>query len=392
MYCHEISIIGTSFYILEFINGRICTDPSLQEHFPTAHERQQAYQHVIHVLALLHTIDLSPFMDYDMLLNGGIINHGSNRSILDGKRTTTFHKNLSTGTKKGNFIERQLVRLEHVSKRQSSELERLAHVHRASASASDVSIMDSVSTMMHQLDPVMAGLQQYAPFCPGSSCRNDISTTGQGAMLIHGDYKIDNIVFHPTLPKVMAVIDWELASIHNDGVDPYCDVANLCMMYFIPKQAPAGNGTTTVITGIADLSDLEMQSLGIPLRKELIRTYCSERNQLQWTFRSFPSSFVNTPLIQVDDSLIYDWSGYYLTFLFFKNCIILQGVLQRTLAAQQVSVPLFWSGQANDSDGIETIAAKKKVRVLLRLLPVTIHLTDAVWRQHPPPSFQTSHL
>ena len=135
-----------------------------------------------------------------------------------------------------------------------------------------------------------------------------------------------------------------------------------------------------------------MQSLGIPLRKELIRTYCSERNQLQWTFRSFPSSFVNTPLIQVDDSLIYDWSGYYLTFLFFKNCIILQGVLQRTLAAQQVSVPLFWSGQANDSDGIETIAAKNKVRVLLRLLPVTIHLTDAVWRQHPPPSFQTSYL
>ena len=56
------------------------------------------------------------------------------------------------------------------------------------------------------------------------------------------------------------------------------------------------------------------------------------------------------------------------------------------------SVPLFWSGQVNDSDGIETIAAKKKGRVLLRLLPVTFHLTDAVWRHHLPPSFQTSYL
>ena len=58
------------------------------------------------------------------------------------------------------------------------------------------------------------------------------STNETGKTLIHDDYKIDNIIFHPTLPKVIAIIDWELVSIHYDGVDPYCDVANLCMMYF----------------------------------------------------------------------------------------------------------------------------------------------------------------
>ena len=58
--------------------------------------------------------------------------------------------------------------------------------------------------------------------------------------------------------------------------------------------------------GLCVLSDLEMQSLGKPLRKQLIRSYCSERNRLQWKFCLFPYSFVNTSLMQVDDSLIYD--------------------------------------------------------------------------------------
>jgi aminoglycoside phosphotransferase (APT) family kinase protein len=430
VYCHDTSIIGTSFYIMEFMSGRICTDPSLQDHFDTPHERQQAYQHVIHILALIHIIDLSKYIDYDMLLHGGIsgsdrsksVHHSNNKIITSkpnniGALNATVDVSASNGTvtsrTKRNFIERQLFQLANVSQRQSFALQQQQQEEEAAAAAERNSQQsrESILKMMQPLDSIMKGLESYAPFCPGCSHpimakrwkqsgnkSNEFVTSSTNAntpsnMLIHGDYKIDNIIFHPTLPKVIAIIDWELASMHNDGVDPYCDVANLCMMYFIPKQigkSKSNDSNTTVITGIADYSNHEIQSLGVPLREELIRIYCNERDKLLATFDSYPSWNVSASLRRHDYELIYDWSGYYLTFLFFKNCVILQGVLQRTLQSASRSV----IPDTNSSDTIHAIThqqqqVRKKTQLLLRLLPITIKLTTAIWETYPPPSLSS---
>ena len=389
VYCHDTSIMGASFYMMEFMNGRICTDPSLQDHFATPLERQQAYEHVAHVLALIHIIDLSKYMDYDMLLHGGT--SGDNPKNVTVSRSRDAAANTST-TNKLNFVERQLVQLANVSQRQSLALERHGNSQHSAGA--------NISKMMRQLDPIRKGLQSYAPYCPGSS-RQDRSNhaetfpspppttaSGKGTMLIHGDYKIDNIIFHPTLPKVIAIIDWELASIHNDGVDPYCDIANLCMMYFIPKQTgntKSNDSNTTVITGIANYTNHEIQKLGVPLREELIQTYCNERDHLLATFDSLPSLSINSSLRHHSKTIVYDWSGYYLTFLFFKNCIILQGVLQRTLQSTSIVDRINSRSDATKNNTQEEIIVKK-TQLLLRLLPITIHLTAKIWKTYPPPS------
>eukprot|EP00797_Seminavis_robusta_P015815 Sro236_g094940.2 (118) ;mRNA; r:29839-30192 len=108
------------------------------------------------------------------------------------------------------------------------------------------------------------------------------------------------------------------------------------MMYFMPRAAPA-------ITGIAGL---DLQELGIPSREQLIQMYCKEANV----------ESLQTAL---------EWSGFFLSFLYFKNCVIVQGVAQRSKA------------------GVASSPIAKKVAALL---PKVIQLTQAILEMHPPPT------
>ena len=103
---------------------------------------------------------------------------------------------LSTFGKRGSFVQRQLKRLSAVAANQ----------------AQTIGPIDGI-------EPIVTQLSQAAPHCPDA------------ISLIHGDYKLDNLIYHPTLPKVIGVLDWELSAIG----DPMCDLANMTMIYYTPS-------------------------------------------------------------------------------------------------------------------------------------------------------------
>ena len=225
--CEEDAVIGTAFYVMEYIEGRILWDPTLPGMTPSL--RAAHYDELNRVIAALHQVDYAAI------------------GLGDFGRT-------------GNYIERQVARW---SKQYQA------------AGADRIDAMDR--------------LIEWLPLhVPG----------GDETSIVHGDYRLDNVIFHPTEPRILAVLDWELSTLGH----PLSDFAYQVMAWRLSPQEFRG------------LKGADLASLGIPGESEYVAAYCRRTGR----------------------AAIPNWE-FYLIFNMFRIAAILHGVLSRALQGNAAS-------------------------------------------------------
>jgi aminoglycoside phosphotransferase (APT) family kinase protein len=221
--CSDESVIGSMFYLMEYIEGRIFWNSTLPE--VSNSERSAMYDEMVRLLAAMHSLDLDA---------RGLRDYG----------------------KPGNYFSRQVTRW--------SEQYRAGQTRQQPA-----------------METLMAWLNANIPADDGR------------VALIHGDFRFDNVIFHPTEPRVIAVLDWELSTLGH----PWSDIAYQCMQLRLPENF--------IIPG---LGGCDRAALGIPSETEYLARYCE--------------------LTKIDNIPLWDFC---VVFSFFRLAAILEGVYKRSL-------------------------------------------------------------
>ena len=146
----------------------------------------------------------------------------------------------------------------------------------------------SITTPIPEMDLLIQWLPANIPL---TACDEAMAT------IVHGDFRLDNLMFHATEPRVLAVLDWELSTLGH----PLADFSYHCMAWHIPPGAFRGIG------------GLDIAALGIPDERAYIKLYCERTG-------------ITTP-----DALKADWN-FYLAYNLFRLAAILQGIAKRVEA------------------------------------------------------------
>lgn len=220
--CEDESVIGSAFYVMDMVEGRVIWDASFSE-VPKA-ERAAYFHEMNRVIAALHSVD---------------------------------HQAVGLGEfgRPGNYFARQIGRW------------------------SKQYLEDDLAGRLPDMDALVEWLPTAIP-------------DGDETTVVHGDFRCDNMIFHPTEPRVLAVLDWELSTLGH----PLADFAYHAMMYRMPGDIVAGLGGADPVP------------LGLPTEAEYIAAYCQRTGRTE----------------------IANWD-FYLAFNFFRLAAIFHGIKGRVL-------------------------------------------------------------
>lgn len=218
-YCDDAELLGTPFYLMDFLDGRVLLDPALPGMQPA--ERGALYGEMNRVIAALHQLDPAAL---------GLGSYG----------------------RPGGYVARQ-------TKRWSQQTQQL-----------------SVA-----IDPAMQQLMDWLP---------QHLPQAEETTLVHGDYRLDNLVWHRTEPQIIGVLDWELSTLG----DPLADLAYHGMAWRVPPALWRGMG------------GCDLAALGIPDERAYLALYAERTGR--------------------DPGLLWE---YYLAFNLFRMAAILYGIAQR---------------------------------------------------------------
>jgi len=186
--CEDETVIGTAFYVMDWVQGRILRDPSFPE-VPAASRRAHG-EALVDALARLHLVDYRA---------AGLEDFG----------------------RAGGYVARQFARW------------------------SKQYLQDDAAGRVPAMDRLVEWLPTRMP------PRDD-------TCVVHGDYRCDNVVFDPAEPRVLAILDWELATLG----DPLADFAYYLMIYRMPDA------------GVPGLAGRDLAALNLPSEEDCVAAYC----------------------------------------------------------------------------------------------------------------------